>query len=125
MQHTRDAQLFSKLPSLQNIDKFRQTSHPGATSDTNLKRSNRRRDSGSIELAARESMEREKQGNTETLNVVVEAAYPSEVSHTQGHVTMGKHAIHSNVVHSPSQDTDRVNTQVLSSQADALSFALK
>lgn len=70
-------------------------------------------------------MEREKQGNTETLNVVVEAAYPSEVSHTQGHVTMGKHAIHSNVVHSPSQDTDRVNTQVLSSQADALSFALK
>lgn len=89
----------------------------------------RRRDSGSIEQAARESMEKERNGNTETLNVVVEASgYQHEGSHTHGHVTMSRNAIRSNVAQSPddyksSSYTDRVNTQVLPSNVDALSFA--
>ena len=72
LNHQRDINLTSKLPALNISERYKRSQSGGAKSATNL-RSLRRRDSNSIEAAVRWSAEQEKDGNNESLNVVVEA----------------------------------------------------
>ena len=62
MQHQKDQTLLSKLPSLAESARNKRLGSNGAKSATNL-RSLRRRNSNSIEAAARYSAAREKEGN--------------------------------------------------------------